>query len=59
MLVKVEVEHLELVMEDAPRLVWGCLSGRMYFLWCLGLMSVDVSSICSCGRFFEIAFLFG
>ena len=30
--VKVEVEHLELVIKDAPSLVWGCLSGRMYFL---------------------------
>ena len=43
--VKVEVEHLELVMKDAPSLVWVCLSGRMYFLWRLSLMSVDVSSV--------------
>ena len=45
-LVEVNVEHLELGMEDAVRLVWGCLSWRMYFLWRLSLMSVDLSSVC-------------
>ena len=44
-LVEEDVEHLELGMEDAVWLVWGCLSWRMYFLWRLSLMSVDLSSV--------------
>ena len=32
LVVEVEVEHLKLGMEDAVRLVWGCLNGRMYLL---------------------------
>ena len=44
-LVELDMEHLELGMKDAVRLVWGCLSWRMYFLWRLSLMSMDLTSV--------------
>lgn len=43
----------EVVMKSVVRLVWGCLSGRMHFMWRLSVcrckgkcqMSVDASSV--------------
>ena len=44
-LVEKHMKHLKLGMEYAARLVWSSLSGRIYFLWRLSLMSTDLSSV--------------
>ena len=41
LVVEVRLEDLELVVKAVVRLIWGCLSGMMYFLWRLSLMSVQ------------------
>ena len=33
--VEMEVDELKWEVGIAVRLVWGCLNGRPYFLWCL------------------------
>ena len=39
--VKVEVEDLDLAVKTVARQVWGCFGGNMYFLRQLSLMSVE------------------
>ena len=39
--VEVEAKALELVVKVVVRLVWGCFSGRMSFLWRFNLMLVE------------------
>ena len=41
LVVEVRLEDLELVLKAVVRLIWGCLSEMMYFLWRLSLMSVE------------------
>ena len=40
--VEMEVDGLELEVGTVVRLVRGCLNGRLYFLWCLSRMSLQV-----------------
>ena len=53
-LVEIKVDDLELEEGVVVRLVWGCMNGRLCFLWCLSWMSLaeKISSIG--GRFFGI-----
>ena len=40
--VEMEVDDLELEVGAVVRLVWNCLNGRLYFLWCLSQKSLEV-----------------
>ena len=52
MVVEVEAKDLELVVKVAVRLVWGCFSGRMCFLWRFNLMLVEGKISIVGGRLF-------
>ena len=38
--VEMEVDDLELEVGAVARLVWGCLNGRLYSLWCMSRKSL-------------------
>lgn len=48
--VVVEVVVLELVVRLDVRLVWTCLNGRTYVLWCLSLTlaEANISNVSAC-----------
>ena len=66
---EMEVDDLELEVGVVVRLVWGCLNGRLYFLWRLCRMSLEgkMSNVgaCCCGMvmreyyFMELLFVDG
>ena len=41
LVVEMEVQNLEFEVGAVVGLVWGCLNGRMYFLWRFSRMSLE------------------
>ena len=35
------MDDLKLEVADIVRLVWSCVNGELYFLWCLSRMSLE------------------
>lgn len=53
-LVEIKVDDLELEEVVVFRLVWGCMNGRLCFLWCLSWMFLAEKMSSIGGRFFGI-----
>ena len=52
--VEMEVDNLESGVRAVVRLVWNCLDGRLYFLWCLNQKSLEGKMSSDGGRLFGI-----
>ena len=50
--VEMEVDDLELEVGAVVRLVWNCLNGRLYFLWCFSQKSLEGKMSNNGGRLF-------
>ena len=50
--VEMVVDHLMLEVGYVVRLIWGCLNGRLHFLWHLNQMVLEGKISNVCGRSF-------